>query len=250
MTGCEALERMFIFFPSQYPSGNWQPAQLDFEDVWFESEDGVKLHGWYHEVPDSSHVILFAHGNAGNLSDRAGLFQTLTRRLGISTFMFDYRGYGRSLGRPSVQGVILDAKAARSWLSKQIERPYDEITLMGRSLGAAVVTQLAAHGGAKALILESSFSSFVDVGRQVYPFLPVRWLIKNDIVVDQLIQKYKGPLLQSHGNADRIIALELGKKVFEAANEPKTFLTLQGLDHNDPMPADYYQTLARFLDDI
>lgn len=248
LTAC--VEQMFIFFPTRYPMGHWQPQGLQFEDVWFETEDGVRLHAWYIPAAEDSEVLIFAHGNAGNLSDRLALVQTLHNDLGLSVLIFDYRGYGRSEGSPSVQGILKDAKAARKWLTARVQRKPEDIILMGRSLGASVAVHMAAESGARALILESAFSSFKDVADRVYPWLPARFLLRNDIQADVLIRDYHGPLFQSHGMADSMISINLGRKIYEAAHEPKEFIALPGLDHNDPPPPDYYDKLDSFIKNL
>lgn len=245
LSGC--VERTFVFFPTVYPVGNWHPPDLEFEDVWFHTEDGIKLHGWYAAAPAPRGYLLLAHGNAGNLSDRADVVKLLNKNLDLSVLIFDYRGYGRSEGKPSISGVLKDGHAAQQWLRQRENIGSGQIILLGRSLGASVATHLAAEHGARALILEGAFSSLLDVADYAYPWLPANLFLRRDIKADKLIMQYYGPLLQSHGTDDTIIPIELARKVFEAANEPKEFLALSGLDHNDLPPADYYRKMALFL---
>lgn len=243
------LEELLLFFPAKHPEGNWQPPELSFEDVWFTSEDGVELHGWYcpHEHPRA--VILFAHGNAGNLSHRAPLLVDLHHKLRVSVMIFDYRGYGRSEGSPSVPGVIEDGRAARAALAEQAGVEEKDIVLMGRSLGGAVVAQLAGEAPARGLILESTFSSLRDVAAHHYPMFA--WLVsRNRLNSVSAIGQFEGPLLQSHGDADRVVPYSLGRRLYEAANEPKRFVTIPGGDHNDPPTSRYYDELDLFLDSL
>ena len=132
-----SFEQAQIFQPVQYPHGNWQPPDLHFEDAWFAAANGTKLHGWYvpHENPRA--VVLFAHGNAGNLSHRADSMHLLHDRHRLSVMIFDYRGYGRSDGSPHEKGLLQDARSARAWLAERVGVNEREIVLMGRSLGAA-----------------------------------------------------------------------------------------------------------------
>lgn len=241
------FEETLIFYPSRYPDGIWQPVDLEVDDAWFQASDGTRLHGWYVPHDDPRAIVLFAHGNAGNLSGRADLLRTL-HRLGTSVMIFDYRGYGRSEGKPNEAGVLADARAARTWLAQRAGIHQREIVLMGRSLGAAVMVDLAAEDGARGLVLESTFTSLPDVAAYHYPWLPVRALMRNRLESIQKIDRYQGPLLQSHGNADSIIPFELGQRLFEAANEPKRFVVLPGRDHNDPQPASYFDELDAFFD--
>ncbi len=248
LTGC--VERTFVFFPSTYPAGNWQPEDLEFEDVWFSVDEGSKLHGWYLSADEPRGYLVYSHGNAGNLSDRAGLVRILNRQLGLSVLIFDYRGYGRSDGRPSIDGILEDGVAAAEWLRHREGIQPQQIIFMGHSLGALVAVNTAVAHGARGLILEGAFSSLRDLGRQAYPWLPTGLLLRRDIPAAKLIQKFDGPLLQSHGTADSIVPLSLGRKLFKAAPGPKQFIELKGLNHNDPPPIHYYQTINQFIESL
>ncbi len=243
------FEESFIFIPSRYPAGDWRPPGLDFEDAWFTTADGVNLHGWYVEHPEPQALILFSHGNAGNVTHRAAILHSIRRHAEASVLVYDYRGYGRSDGRPNEQGVYADARAARTWLAERTGVEPTAIVLMGESLGAAVSVELAAADGCRALVLESAFTSAPDMAAVLYPFLPARLLMRNRFDSLAKIGKYQGPLLQSHGTSDRIVPFEQGKRLFEAAEaaQPKQFLAMPGVDHNDPRPVEYYQTLGEFL---
>jgi fermentation-respiration switch protein FrsA (DUF1100 family) len=241
------FEKSLIFFPAKYPAGEWDPPGLDFEDAWFQAPDGTRLHGWYARRDDARAVVLFCHGNAGNVSHRAEQIQRLRRWAGVSVLCFDYRGYGRSEGgRPGEAEVLADARAARAWLAEREGIDEREIVLLGRSLGGAVAVDLAAEDGARALVLESTFSSVPDLAAHYYPWLPVRWIMRTRLDSASKIAGYEGPLLQSHSEQDTIIPYRLGRRLFDAANEPKQFLTLPG-DHNDLPEREYYETLAEFL---
>src|SRR4051812_38969908 len=113
------LEQTLVFFPVRYPDGDWQPRDLEFADALFPAADGVQLHAWYVPHAHPRAVILFSHGNGGNLSHRADAIRTLSQRLRTTVMIFDYRGYGRSKGAPSITGVLLDARAARAWLAER-----------------------------------------------------------------------------------------------------------------------------------
>ncbi|MEN6450901.1 MAG: alpha/beta hydrolase [Thermoguttaceae bacterium] len=243
-----SVERSLIFQPSRYPKGNWQPRDLNFEDAWFTAADGTRLHGWYvpHEQPRA--VILFCHGNAGNVALWADVAKTLHDRVHASVLLFDYRGFGRSEGRPTEDGVLADARAARRWLAHRASISEQDIVLMGRSLGGAVAVDLAATDGARGLVLESTFTSMPDVAKTMFPLLPVRALMETQLNSAAKIPNYHGPLLQSHGTADRLIPYAIGCRLFDAANQPKRFIPIPGGDHNDPQTDEYYTALASFLD--
>jgi fermentation-respiration switch protein FrsA (DUF1100 family) len=245
-----AFENSFIFFPSVYPDGDWQPEGLAFEDANFEADDGARLHGWYVPAANPKAVVLFAHGNAGNLTHRVDIIDALANALGASVLAFDYRGYGRSEGHPSEQGILADARAARRWLARRSGTSESQIVLMGESIGGAVMVDLAAHDGARALVLENTFSSLADVGAYHYPWLPVRLVMRSKFDSARKIRDYHGPLLMFHGDSDRIIPVQLGQRLFDAANEPKRLVVIPFGDHNDPRTRTAYEELGRFLSEL
>ena len=244
------FEESLIFFPSPYPQGDWRPPGVSFEDAEFEAADETRLHGWYAHRPDAGAVVLFCHGNAGNVTHRAHTLAALHDLVGVSVLIFDYRGYGKSQGRPTEDGVLADARAARAWLAEKEGVAQSDVVLMGRSLGGAVAVDLAAKDGARALVLESTFTSVSDVGAYHYPWVPVRALLRTRLDAAAKICRYDGPLLQSHGDADTVIPYRLGQNLFQAAKGPKRFITIPGSDHNDAQPAGYYQALIEFLDEL
>jgi uncharacterized protein len=245
------LERSLLFYPvPSHGDSNRQPMGLDAENAHFQSADGTKLHGWYLRHPDPRAVVLFCHGNAGNISHRAGLLKILHQRVGVSAMIFDYRGYGHSEGTPTEAGVMADARAARKWLAQRAGIAEDRIVLMGRSIGGAVAVDLASSDGAVGLVLESTFSSVPDVAAKLYPLLPVRLLMRSKFDSAAKIGRYHGPLLQSHGDADRVVPYKLGRRLHAAANSPKQFVVIPGGDHNDPQTTEYYDALVAFLDSL
>lgn len=240
------LDELLLFFPTKYPEGNWTPANLRFEDVFFDSEDGTKLHGWYCPCESPRAHVLIAHGNAGHIASRADWLVYLQSKANVSVFMFDYRGYGRSQGRPSVKGVLQDAKAARSKLCDLANIKNTEVILMGESLGGAVVTHLAVDSPPAGLILQSTFSSLRDVADIHYPKLS--WLVpKSKLNSRKIIADYKGPLLQSHGNADTLIPITMAQDLYHAANDPKSFVTINGRGHNNWLTDSYLRQLDDFI---
>ena len=154
LVGCAMIfEEHLIFVPSRYPIGDWHPVGLQCEDVAFETQDGVRLHGWYCPVPRPRCVFLMAYGNAGNITHRVDRITSWQRSLQVSVFVFDYRGYGRSAGRPNEPGVYQDARAAYHWLTTDKGIAPDDVVFFGESLGTAVVLQLALEVPPRALIL-------------------------------------------------------------------------------------------------
>jgi fermentation-respiration switch protein FrsA (DUF1100 family) len=248
--GCMSLDRSVVFIPSRYPEGNWRSSGQEFEDAWFQSADGTRLHGWFAEAKDARAVVLHTHGNAGNVTSRVDLNRLFRDRLQASILVFDYRGYGRSEGQPSEAGIVADARAARRWLAKRTGVAEGDIVLHGTSLGGGVAVELAASDGARGLILENTFTSVPDVASAHVKLVPVRLLL--DTRLDSLarIRRYHGPLLQTHGDADRTIPFALGHKLFEAANEPKQFIRVPGGDHNDPPSPAFLVAHDSFLNSL
>jgi fermentation-respiration switch protein FrsA (DUF1100 family) len=240
------LEHLIVYQPAGAPPENWQPPGLRYEDVYFESADGTRLHGWYCPVDEPRAVILYMHGNGGNITYLWPDLRLLTERLQTTVLAFDYRGYGRSHGRPSEQGLLDDARAARRYLAERMGVVEHEIVLYGRSLGGGVAVDLAAKDGAKSLILESTFTSLPAVANSLLPLWPGALMINRFNSADKL-GKYYGPLLIAHGDADEIIPFPQGERLFAVANEPKRFVQIAGGDHNWVPPEYYVAELDRFL---
>jgi hypothetical protein len=247
------FENTLLLHPSKYPAGVWNPAGLTLEDAWFTGEDGTKLHGWYVEHDEPRAVVLFAHGNAGNVTHRAERLRNLHRH-GMSVLVFDYRGFGRSEGAADARNILTDARAARAWLAQRAGIDPRDIVLWGESLGGGVAVDLAAKEGARGLVLESTFNSLPEIAAYHYPWLPVRWLMRSRIDNEGQIALYQGPLLWSHGTADTIIPYQFGHKLFLAANEPKIAVTFEGGEHNGPPHPEHRQlfrdALEKFLDGL
>jgi uncharacterized protein len=241
------LENAMIYFPSRYPEGDWHPQGLAVEDAWFHGAGGVQLHGWYVRGTKSKAYALFFHGNAGNITHRADILRRLVRDVGAATLIVDYRGYGRSDGKPREADILDDARHAQKWLMDREKISEKEIVLMGESLGGAVAVDLAAKTGARALVLICTFSSLPEVAACHYPVFPVRWLMRTRFDSAAKIKNYHGPLLMYHGATDSIVPIRFGKRLFEAANEPKRFIEDPRHDHNDPLPDKFYDSLWQFL---
>lgn len=238
-----------IFFP--YRDLDATPADWGYayQDVSIVSDDDVALHGWYIPHPQARRVVLFFHGNAGNISHRGdsiGIFH----RLGLNVLIVDYRGYGRSQGSPSEPGLYRDAAA--SWRYLTGTRGFDpgQIVVFGRSLGGAVAAQLAATVEPGALILESTLSSARDFARSVFPLLSRLVVVRYDFDTVDSVRQVHCPVLVLHSREDEIMPFALGEKVFEAANPPRFLVELQG-DHNggflQSRPA-YERELRVFID--
>ncbi|MEN8200239.1 MAG: alpha/beta hydrolase [Thermodesulfobacteriota bacterium] len=235
-------------FPSRQVETLPSAVGLPYESVRLITGDTIHLDGWFIPVPEARGVILFCHGNAGNISHRLDSL-LLFHKLGFSCLIFDYRGYGRSQGSPSEAGTYLDVDAAWKHLVESRGVAPERIVLFGRSLGAAVAAHQAAKNRPAALILESSFTSVPDMAAQLYPFLPARWLSRFDYDVRQQLQKIDCPLLVVHSRDDEIIPFSHGRALFAAARKPKDFLEIQG-GHNEGFlvnSTSYSSKLEEFL---
>jgi hypothetical protein len=178
------------------------------------------------------------------LSDAVADWQ---REIGVSVFIFDYPGYGRSEGSPSEAGCYAAADAAYEWLTESQHVSPGHVLLVGRSLGTAVAVDLAARKPHRALVLVSPVSSFPDAAQSHYPFLPARWLVHNRFDSLAKIGQCPGPVLIVHGTRDRTAPFAQGKRLFAAANEPKRFVARDGADHGDSVTTDFLPTLRRYL---
>jgi fermentation-respiration switch protein FrsA (DUF1100 family) len=220
---------------------------MDYQDVSIETADGVNLHGWF-IAGRSSQVLLFFHGNAGNISHRLesiGQFQNL----GLSVLIIDYRGYGQSGGRTTEKGIYRDADAAWRYLTVDRGISASDIVIFGRSLGASAASRLATQHQPLALIVESSFTSVPDIAQELYPWLPARWLSRLSHATRDHVRDVRCPVLVVHSRNDEIIPFHHGEAIFASANEPRTLLALRGT-HNDAFLRDegtYIEGLRTFL---
>jgi len=220
-----------IFFPSRALVATPADWGLDYQDVQLETEDGVSLHGWYVPRAGARRVVLFLHGNAGNISHRRASVE-IFHQLGVDVLIFDYRGYGRSEGTPSEAGLYRDAMAAWRYLTETRGFKPAEIVVFGRSLGGAVAARLASQVAAGGLILESTFSSARDFARSVFPVLSRLVVLRYDFDSVHALARVRSPVLMLHSCDDEIIPFELGRRLYDAAPEPKHFVALRG-DHNN-----------------
>jgi uncharacterized protein len=171
------MQPVFLYSPVQEVPYTPEELGLDFEKVIFKSGDGLMLSGWYIPAKNSELTVLFCHGNGGNMTHSLDTINILYN-IGVDCFIFDYRGYGNSEGKPGEEGTYLDAMAAYKWLTEEKKISPDNIIVFGRSLGGSIATQLASKVKAGALIVESAFTSYVDIGRTFYPYMPVRWFAR------------------------------------------------------------------------
>lgn len=250
LSTCESwVERTFIFFPTrdvQYTPGH---LGLDFQEVFFPTEDGLQLHGWHLPAPAPAPVFLWCHGNGGNLSYELENM-ALLHRAGFGIFIFDYRGYGLSQGRAGEAGIYRDARAAYQYLRDALSIPASRIVIFGRSLGGAVAVELAGQAPARALILDGTFTNVGDMARHHYLWLPGKRLYAHKFDSTQRIPHLTLPKLIIHGDQDKIVPLWMGERLYALAAPPKDFYRIAGAGHEDTFQVGgeaYLNHLKRFL---
>jgi len=244
------LEKHLIYFPTRAHDVTPAGLGLAYEEVALVTEDGVRLHGWFLPVEGSRRSVLVCHGNAGNVSHRLDRALLIQSRLKLDVFLFDYRGYGASEGSPDEEGTYRDARAAYRWLVAHGKGPA-RVVLFGESLGSAVALQLAVEVEARALVLESPFASIPAMARAVYPFLPLWPFVRTRYDNVAKVGRLRMPLLVLHGDRDEVVPFAQGRRVFDAAPEPKTFFAIPGASHNDTYVVGgeaYWQALRGFLE--
>ena len=224
------VESVGVFFPSRVLGLSPSVMGLAFEDVYFKTRDRLALNGWFLKNPHAQSTIIFAHGNAGNMSDRLSKIKFFYD-LGLNVFIFDYRGYGKSEGKPSEAGIYLDAQGAYDYLQSQGRVNMENIILYGASIGGAVMIDLARRRNAALLVVESSITNARDMAHIYYPFIPSFFLsLKFDSI--NKVKALSVPKLFIHSPQDEVVPYGVGQKLFEAAAGPKEFLNIHG-GHND-----------------
>ena len=245
------LENTLLYPAPKYPEGDWNASYLPHEDVEFLSADRTPLHGWLVEHPDPRAVVLYCHGNGDCVGYLGPYLQELRARHRLTVFAFDYRGYGKSGGSPSEAGILADGDAAQQWLAGRLKMRPDQIVLMGRSLGSGVAVDLAVKNGARGLILQNAPSSMPDAAALMFWYAPVRWFMQNRYDSVSKIGRYSGPVLMSHGTADTLVPIALGRKLFAAVTSPnRRFFEIHNGGHNDPEPPEYETVLDAFLESL
>lgn len=246
------FERYMVFHPSVYPAGFWRADAFGIapEDCTFRTSDELTLHGWFIRNDQAIATFLWCHGNAGNLSDRLDNLARLAQ-LPFNIFIFDYRGYGKSEGTPSEEGLYLDAEAAYHFLLDEKAISPDKLILFGRSLGGAVAIDLATKHAVAGVIVESTFTTISDMARHLFPYLPTV-VLKTKFESQSKVSRINAPILILHGSDDKTVPALLGRDLFEAASDPKEFHEIAGAGHNDTYVVGgdrYFQRLLRFATD-
>lgn len=242
------FQSALVYFPTRQIIAIPEDRGMAFEDVYLFTSDDVRIHGWFVSAPDSRGTILFFHGNAGNISGRLESI-SFFNDLNLNVFIFDYRGYGNSEGKPSETGTYRDAEAAWSYLTEVREISADKIILFGRSLGGGPASWLATRVEAAGLVLESAFTSAVDLARELYPFIPVSRLMHIRYPIMEHVKKADMPVMVAHSKTDEVIPYHHGERLFKAAKKPELWLEMTG-GHNDGFiqtGSDYTDGWEQFL---
>src|SRR5579862_8407771 len=228
------LERKLIFFPPRYPAG-FPPAhtyESDVVEVWLKTVDGVKINAFYHEHPESKQVILWLHGNAENIGYGLNHLRTLAK-LGVNILAVDYRGYGKSEGKPDETGVYRDADAAYDYLVNERHFAAPDIFVYGHSLGGAVAINMASRRPCGGLVVQSSFTNARAMTRRIFALPLIEYLEKSHFDSEETIRNVHAPILVAHGTRDDVVPFAMGQRIFAAAPEPKRFYPIEGAGHNN-----------------
>ena len=248
----DVLERYFVYFPIRELYGRPSDLGLPYLDAHFTAEDGVRLHGWFVPRPGARHTFLILHGNGGNISHRLGWI-CLLHDLGAHVLIFDYRGYGRSEGRPGEKGLYRDALAAYRWWSNECTEEPGALILLGESLGGAVAVNLASRVAVDGLILQSTFTNAWDMAKTMLPLGLLQPLTGIRFDSTSAVAAIRCPKLFIHGDRDDIVPFRLGRRLYELASPPKEFYAVPGAGHNDLVDtagAEYRKRIGAFLSSV
>ena len=241
-------QEKLVFRPSFKIEGNPMDKSLRFEEVWITTEDFHEINGWFVPNESGEKTVIFFHGNGGNISHRLNTLEIL-HQMGHSVFIIDYRGYGKSSGKPSEYGLKMDARAAWNYLVNTVKIDRKNIVLYGRSLGGAVAIWLASQVTPSALVVESSFSSLIDMAEDRYSFLPTKLLLRIYFDSETDIQRVTCPTFVAHSPSDETVPYGFGKKLAKSSPTLKEFFTLTG-SHNDTFfvsGLNYHKRLDSFI---
>lgn len=246
----DLVDRTFLFYPRAEWVATPEDGGVPFEDLLLTAEDGTAISAWFVPARDPhAPVMLFCHGNAGNISHRVHNL-VLLNRIGVSVLIFDYPGFGRSGGRPLEAGVYRSAHAAYRYLRDERGVPDEKIVLFGRSLGAAAAVELASGGRGRALIVECAFTDLYEMGRHLYPVLPLPRRLKRKYPNAERLAEVRMPVLIIHGEADRLVPVSMARQLHQLARRPKELYLIPDAGHDDTMIAgggDYGNRIRTFV---
>lgn len=235
-----------IYFPDRIVQGTPRLVGLEYENVYFQTSDKVKINAWFIPAKEARGTLLYCHGNAGNIGDRLDIIK-MFNSIGLNVLIFDYRGYGKSSGVASERGTYLDADAAYEYLLSRDDIDKDKIIVYGKSLGGAVAVDLALKKDPSILISDSAFTSTTDMARMMYPFLPIERILTIRYDTLSKIDDVKSNKLIIHSREDEIVPFRHGQAIYENARQPKEFFKMRG-GHNEGIIT-YESRYIEYLDD-
>ncbi|MGZ4778234.1 MAG: alpha/beta hydrolase [Thermoanaerobaculia bacterium] len=246
------VRRASMFFPEKYPTGNWESATAEFhpQDVWFSTRDQVKLHGWFFAANAAgAPLIIWFHGNAGNITERSLIADELRRR-GVSVLLFDWRGYGKSEGDPTESRLFIDAEAVYDFAVRELDAHAERIALYGESLGGPYAAWLATRRRAHCVVIENSFPSLRDLGNALYAPVPLGYFAPCSLTTTRWLNKAGIPVLVMHGRRDQVIPFNLGMRLYEGLEVPKRLLVSETAGHSEMAFVEgerYYEIVTSFV---
>ena len=240
-------QRSLLYHPSEnnYSGDN---LMVSIDKVKILTDDNIELISWYHKKKDNYKTILFLHGNAGSLENRIHKINHF-KDMDVNFLIVAWRGFSGNKGKPTENGLYIDAKSAVKWLTNKGVKEED-IIIYGESLGTGVGTEIAQNKNFAGIILESPFTSMVDAGADKYPIFPIRLLLKDKYESDKKIKNIKSPILIMHGEVDKIVPFWMGKKMYELANEPKYYYFSKYDDHMMEYNDELLSELKKFINSL
>ncbi|SRR5260221_1949169 len=239
------VRRTSMFFPDKYPNGDWNTTA---SDETFTTDDGVQLHGWlFRAVNAHAPLLVWMHGNGGNITERAPIASELARR-GVSVLLFDWRGYGKSAGKPSEDALYHDALAAVDFA--RTHAAGGELALYGESLGGPYAAYAASHRPVRCVVIENSFPSLTALGNALYHPIPLGWFAPRAMTTLRWLNDARVPVLVLHGRRDQVIPFPLGKALFDGLTGPKEMLISDTAGHCEIPFVEkerYYEAVTRFV---
>ncbi len=250
LAGCETLENRFIYHPTPSDPKAAAPLPPPLQDLTLRTADGVNIHARWCPQPLARGVLLYCHGNAGNLDHLGKVARDFAVSLDRSVLVFDYPGYGRSEGKPNEAGCYASAEAAYNWLTRSQGIAPERIVICGESLGGGVAVDLASKRPHQALVLVRTYTSIPDVAKQNIVLASAPAIMVNRFDSLKKIPKCASPIFIAQADKDRLMAFAHGERLHAACTSPARLYRLQGLDHNDPLPAVFFAELRSYLEDV
>jgi len=248
LVGLYAFQRSLLYEPSENNYLDGETLFTDIKEVHISTSDNYSLKSWYHFKNQNYKTLLFLHGNAGVLENRIYKLNKL-KDLNVNFLIFSWRGFSGNSGSPNERGLYDDANSAVKWLNKKGVGDQ-EIVLYGESLGSAVAVEISQHKNFAGIILESPFTSMIDVGRHYYPYVPVRLILKDKFETKKKIKNINFPLLVMHGKLDKIVPFTMGKIIFDLANQPKFYFFPNYDDHMMNYDQNLLNAVNKFLNSL